>query len=146
MRKALALSLFVAALLSVTTARAQSPNYNVGPVWRVTYVHIKAGQGDEFWKDVRTNLRPVWDEEKKQGLIADYKVFTNATSNAPNDWSVAIAILYADWAALDQMDAKAATIVVQHYGSREAMNEAGRKRADIGEVVASHLAREVNLK
>jgi hypothetical protein len=47
MRKALALSLFVAALLSVTTARAQSPNYNVGPVWRVTYVHIKAGQGDE---------------------------------------------------------------------------------------------------
>lgn len=146
MRKALALSLLGAALLSATSARAQNPNYNVGPVWRVTYVHIKPGQGDEFWKDVRTHLKPVWDEEKKQGLIADYKVYTNATTNSPNDWSVAIAILYADWAALDQIDAKAATIVVQHYGSREAMNEAARKRADIGETVASHLAREVLLK
>ena len=46
-------------------------------------------------------------------------------------------------ASLDQIDAKAATIVVKHYGSREAAFEAARKRSDIREVVASHLAREV---
>ena len=147
MRKALAVSLFAAALvMSGSIARAQNPNYNVGPVWRVTYVHIKAGQADVFWSDVRTNLKPVWEEEKKQGLISDYKVFTNATANSPTDWSVAIAIQYANWAALDQIDAKAATLVVQHYGSREAMNEAARKRTESGELVASHLAREVTVK
>lgn len=147
MRKALAISLFAATLLmSAATARAQNPNYNVGPVWRVTYVHIKAGQGDVFWTDVRTNLKPIWEEEKKQGLISDYKVFTNATANSPTDWSVAIAIQYANWAALDQIDAKAATLVVQHYGSREAMNEAARKRTESGELVASHLAREVTVR
>lgn len=146
MRKALALSLFAAALLSATTASAQNPNYNVLQVWRVTYLHIKTGQGDVFWSDVRKNLKPIWEEEKKQGLISDYKVFTNATSDSPNDWSVAIAIQYPNWAALDQIDAKAATVVAQHYGSREAMNEAARKRAESAETVSSHLAREVSVK
>jgi hypothetical protein len=139
------LALFVAAL-SAATAYAQNPNYNVGPVWRVTYVHIKPGQGDAFWADVRTHLKPIWEEQKKQGLITDYKLFTNATTNSPNDWSVAVAILYANWAALDQLDAKAQSIAVQHYGSRDAMMDAARKRAEISDLVASHLAREVTLK
>jgi hypothetical protein len=146
MRKALSLVLFVVALLGAGTAYAQNPNYSVGPVWRVTYVHVKPGQGDAFWADVRTHLKPIWEEQKKQGLITDYKLFTNATSNSSNDWSVAVAILYANWAALDQIDAKSASISVAHYGSRDAMMEAARKRAEISEVVSSHLAREVSLK
>ena len=146
MRKVLSLALLLAALMSAATTYAQNPNYNVGPVWRVTYVHIKPGQGDAFWADVRTHLKPIWDEQKKQGLIADYKLFTNATTNSSNDWSVGIAILYSNWAALDQIDAKAATIAVAHYGSRDAMMDAARKRAEISEVVASHLAREIMLK
>jgi hypothetical protein len=146
MRKALSLAVLVAALLSAATAHAQNPNYDVGPVWRVTYVHIKSGQGDAFWTDVRKHLKPVWDEQKKQGLITDYKLFTNATANSSNDWSVGIAILYSNWAALDQIDAKAASIAVAHYGSRDAMMEAARKRAETSELVASHLAREVTPK
>jgi len=146
MRKVLSLALAAAGLLCAATAHAQNPNYNVGPVWRVTYVHIKPGQGDAFWADVRTHLRPIWEEQKKQGLITDYKLFNNATTNSPNDWSVAIAILYSNWAALDQIDAKAATIATAHYGSREAMLEAARKRAEISDLVASHLAREIALK
>ncbi len=118
MRKALSLALFVAALLSAVTAHAQNPNYNVGPVWRVTYVHIKPGQGDAFWADVRAHLKPIWEEQKKQGLITDYKLFTNSTTNSPNDWSVAVAILYANWAALDQLDAKAQSIAVQTLPAR----------------------------
>ncbi len=115
----------------------------VGPVWRVTYMHLKPGMGDAFWNDFRQNIKPVLDEQKKQGLISDYKAFTNPTSNQPNDWDVAVATLYPTPVCLDQIDAKAATIVVKHYGSREAAFEAARKRSDICEVVASHLAREV---
>jgi hypothetical protein len=88
----------------------------------------------------------VLDEQKKQGLISDYKAFINPTSNQPNDWDVAVAILYPSWASLDQIDAKAATIVVKHYGSREAAFEAARKRSEIRDVIASHLAREVTPK
>lgn len=143
MRKALSAVVFVVALLGAIPVFAQSPNFNVGPVWRVTYFRIKSGQGDAFWNDFRQHGKPVLDEDKKQGLITDYKLFTNPVSNSPGDWDVAVGILYPNWAALDQLAAKGATIAIQHYGSREAMLEAGRKRDDIREVVASHLAREV---
>jgi hypothetical protein len=70
-------------------------------------------------------------------------VWTNATSDAPGDWDIAVGIMFPNWAALDQIEAKAATISAKHYGSREAMLEAGKKRSEIREVVMSKLAREV---
>jgi hypothetical protein len=54
--------------------------------------------------------------------------------------------MYPNWAALDGLDAKGASIATKHYGTRDAMIEAGKKRADLREIVASHLAREVTPK
>ena len=146
MRKGVSFVLLAAALLMASAAMAQSPNYNSGPAWRVTYYSIKPGQGDAFWKDIRENFRPVYDELKKAGWISDYKFFTNPVTDHPNDWDVALATLYPNWGAIDELDAKAATIVNKHYGSREAAIEAGKKRSELREVIASHLAREVTLK
>jgi hypothetical protein len=144
--KALSFVLVAAVWLIASAALAQSPYYSPGAVWRVTYYSIKPGQGDAFWKDVQDHFRPIYDEFKKAGLISDYKFYTNPVLDHPHDWDTAIAILYPNYAAMDQLDAKGATIAAQHYGSREAMIEAGRKRTDLREVVASHLAREVTLK
>jgi hypothetical protein len=146
MRKTIPVVVLLFALLSSFPVLAQNPNYDVGPVWRVTYMHLKPGMGDAFWNDFRQHIKPVLDEQKKQGLISDYKTFTNPTTSQPNDWDVAIAVLYSNWGALDQIDAKAASVMVKHYGSREAAFEAARKRADLREIVASNLAREVMTK
>jgi len=146
MRKALWATLFVVMLLSALPTLAQSPNYDVGPVWRVTYYHIKPGQGDAFWKDFRENLKPVYEALKKEGMISDYKVWYNVTTDSPNDWDIAVGILVPNYAAIDQIDAKAATISIKHYGSREAMLDAAKKRAEIRDVVMSKLAREVTPK
>lgn len=143
MRKTMPVVVFLVALLSAVSGLAQNPNFDVGPVWRVTYFHLRPGMGDVFWSDFRQHIKPILDEQKKQGLISDYKAFTNPTLNQPNDWDVALAVLYSNWAALDQIDAKAATVAVKHYGSREAALEAARKRSEIREVISSHLAREV---
>ena len=143
MRKALWASLFVVMLLSALPIYAQSPNYDVGPVWRVVYFHIKPGQGEAFWKDFRENLKPVYDAVKKEGMLTDYKVWTNVTADSSADWDIAVGLMFPNWAALDQIDAKAATISAKHYGSREAMLDAARKRNEIREVVMSKLAREV---
>jgi len=83
---------------------------------------------------------------KKDGMITDFKVWLNDTTDHPGDWDVAVGLMFPNYAALDQIDAKAATISAKHYGSRDAMIEAGKKRADIREVVSSHLAREVTPK
>jgi hypothetical protein len=143
MRKALWATLFVAMLLTALPSYAQSPNYDVGPVWRVVYYHIKPGQGEAFWKDIREHLKPIYADLKKEGLISDFKMWLNDTTDHPGDWDVALGILYPNYAALDGLDAKGATIVAKHYGSRDAMIEAGKKRNDLREVVASKLAREV---
>ena len=146
MKKALSIFLFAAAMFTATATFAQSPNYNVGPVWRVSYYSIKPGKGDAFWKDFRENFKPLYEEYKKAGLITDYKLFVNPVTDHPNDWDVAIATLYPNWASLDDLDAKAATIVIKHYGSRDAAIEAGVKRSEMRELIASHLAREVMSK
>jgi hypothetical protein len=67
-----------------------------------------------------------------------------ATSQSPA-FSVVTLVqtLAPNWAALDQVDAKAATIAAKHYGSRDARLEAAKKRNDIRELVASKLAHEV---
>ncbi|MGB9234530.1 MAG: hypothetical protein WCC04_08955 [Terriglobales bacterium] len=41
---------------------------------------------------------------------------------------------------------KATSIVEKHYGSHEAMVDAGKKRAEIATLLKSSLAREVTLK
>ena len=146
MRKALWATLFVVMLLSALPTFAQSPNYDVGPVWRVTYYHIKPGQGDAFWKDFRDNLKPVLDAVKKEGMLIDYKFWTNITTDHPGDWDVAVGLLLPNYAAMDQLDAKAVTISTKHYGSRDAMLDAAKKRNEIREVVMSKLAREVTPK
>ncbi len=125
---------------------AQNPNYNNGPVWRVIYVDVKPGMGDAFWSDIKQNFRPIYDEYKKQGWVVDYKFYTNPVAQHPNDWSAAIAIEYKDWGTLDEMAEKAAAITEKHYGSRQAMMDAAKKRNEFSPTLSSSLAREVILK
>ena len=146
MRRALSTLLFAATLLMASASLAQNPNYDVGPVWRVTYYSIKPGEADTFWKDFREHIKPLYDEYKKAGFIVEYKAFVNPVVDHPHDWDVAIGLLYPNYAALDQLDGKGASVVVKHYGSREAAFAAAKKRAELREVVASHLAREVTIK
>jgi len=37
---------------------------DIGPVWRVTYIHIKPGMADVFWKDFRENFKTLFDTYK----------------------------------------------------------------------------------
>ncbi len=144
-----ALWLFPVMLLLFVVAPAlvaQNPNYNNGPVWRVIYVDVKPGMGDAFWTDIKQNFKPIYDEFKKQGWIVDYKFYTNPVAQHPNDWSVAIAIEYKGWGTLDEMAEKAAAISEKHYGSRQAMMEAAKKRNEFAPTLTSSLAREVTLK
>ncbi len=133
----------MATLLCTLLALAQNPNYDQGPIWRVIYYHIKPGQAEPFWKDFREHLKPSYNALKKEGILSDYKVWNNVTTDGPNDWDVAIGLMFSNWSAFDQSDAKTATIVAKHYGSRDAMIEAGKKRNELREVVAGKLAHEV---
>jgi hypothetical protein len=142
----LVLCLSLTLLAVATPLLAQNPNYNNGPVWRVIYVHVKTGMGDQYWNDVRQNFKPLYDDFKKQGWIVDYKFYTNPGMEHPDDWDVAIAIEYKSWGTLDEMGERATAIAERHYGSRQAMADAAKRRAEFSTTVRSSLAREVTLK
>ena len=125
---------------------AQNPHYNNGPVWRVIYVNVKTGMGDQYWNDLSQNFRPIYDEFKKQGWVVDYKFYTNPVTEHPDDWNVAIAIEYKDWGTIDEMAEKATTLAEKHYGSHQASIDAAKKRAEFSTTIRSSLAREVTLK
>jgi hypothetical protein len=72
-------------------------------------------------------------------LISDHKVWVNVTTDHTDDWDVALGLLVANYAAIDQLDAKAGTSVAKRYGSRDAMIEAGKKQNALREVVASKI-------
>lgn len=42
-------------------------NFTEGPISRIVLIHIKPGRGTEFWSDIRQNLKPIYEEYKKQG-------------------------------------------------------------------------------
>jgi hypothetical protein len=67
MRKAASILVLFAALMSAAPVFAQNPNYDSGPLWRVTYFHLKPGQGDAFWNDFRAHTKPILDGRKSRG-------------------------------------------------------------------------------
>ena len=144
MRKIFLVTLFLCYCFLSTPAQAQD-NFTDGTVWRVNLYKVKPGKMSELLMEMRQNLRPLHEEYKKQGLIVDYKLYTNSTTDSSGDWSLALAVGYKNWAALDDLARKADPITLKHYGTREKRQEAQNKRNQLFEVVSSRLMREITL-
>ena len=76
-------------------------HYTEGHVWRVTLIRVKPNQMDAYLTSLRQNTKRIYDEEKREGNILDYKVFLKETHNGPEDWDICIAVEYKNHAALD---------------------------------------------
>ncbi len=134
--------------LSAIGAQAQTPtptNTN-GPVWRVTYFKVKPGKGPDYIRFLRENTKPIFDEQKKQGLILDYMYFSQPGSDSSNDWDVAQVVVYRNYAkALDPNPERAAkfdAISLKHYGTAETRTKANDGLRDLRDVLSSHLMRQ----
>jgi hypothetical protein len=143
-RSALALLPFFLAL-SPQRAPAQE-HYTLGPLSRIILVDIKPGKATEFWTDLRQNVRPLYDEYKRQGLIQDYSVRLKTTTEGPQDWDVALILTFKNWAALDTFATKGDSVSMRYYGTYGKRSEAGARRADFGTLVGSFLVRDVTLR
>ena len=120
-------------------------HYTEGPVWRCTLVKVMPGQMDAYLASLRETSKPLVDEEKKQGVIMDYKVFLKETTESPQDWDLAVCVLYKNHAALDGLTAKAEAIR-DKVSSKMAMQQVAEKRTAIRQIVSSTLLQEVTLK
>jgi hypothetical protein len=134
----------LALMLCAAPALAQqgSPNTTPGTVTRVVLIRIKPGHTDPFWADFRQHGKPVFDEEKRQGIVTNYTVATKPTLDNPDDWTVALTFTYPNWAALDNLTSRVDAITLAHYGSAANRTAAGTARLEHATTVASFLVRD----
>ena len=138
--------LMVATLLLVSSAAFAQEHYTQGPVWRVSLVRVKPNHMDEYLTSLQQASKPFLEEEKRQGLIVEYKFFIKETRSNPQDWDVCLAIAYKNHAAMDGLDAKVEAIRDKVFGGKQQAHELGEKREEIRELVSNELLQEVFLK
>ena len=136
----------VAFLLFLAPALFAQEHYTEGPIWRVQLIRVKPTQMDAYLTSLRQSTKPLMEEQKKQGIILDYKVFLKQTKNNPEDWDIAVAIQYKNYAAMDGLAAKGEILRDKIMGGKAAAQQLGEKRAEIREIVSSELLQEIFLK
>jgi hypothetical protein len=143
MKKMCGLVVFL--LLLVPTLLAQE-HYTEGPIWRIQLIRVKPTQMDAYLTSLRHSTKPLIEEEKKQGIIVDYKVFLKETKNSPDDWDICVAVQYKNYAAMDGEAAKAEAVRDKILGGKAPAQQLSEKRADIREIISSQLLQEIFLK
>lgn len=125
---------------------AQTVNVKVTPttVSRVVLVKVNPGQRPAFDQDMVSNEIPVFEEEKKAGILTGYQLFNNVTADSPSDWSVAIVFTYPNYATLDTLAERTDPITLKHYGSAAKRQAAGEHRNQIRTVVSNRLIRAIS--
>jgi hypothetical protein len=106
-------------------------HYTEGPIWRVQLIRVKPTQMDAYLASLRQSTKPLIEEEKRQGVIVDYKVFLKETKNNPEDWDICVAIEYKNHAAMDGLAAKGEAARDKILGGKQAAQQLGEKRAEI---------------
>ena len=141
----LTLGLLIISLALLATGVAQD-QYTEGPVSRVTLVHILPGHFNAFMQDLKTNITPIWDVEKKSGIIESYGIFFNQTKASIDDWDIGFILTYKNFAALDGLGMKVLELRMKQYGDKSKEQQVIDKRVEHGRAVASYLIRDITLK
>ncbi len=132
-------------LLVSSAAMAADEPYTEGPVTEVSFIKVKPGMFEAYMKWVATERKQLMDEQKKAGIILDYKVY-GAEAHNPNEADIILTITYKNMAALDNLGEKTEAIGNKVFGSQQKANEASISREQMRTVLGSQLIRELVLK
>ena|SRR5580704_8584377 len=133
-------------LFCLAPALFAQEHYTEGPVWRIQLIRVKPTHFDEYLTSLRQSTKPMMEEEKRQGVIMDYKVFLKETKATPEDWDICVAIEYKNHAAMDGLAAKGEIARDKILGGKQPAQQLNEKRAEIREIISSELLQEVFLK
>jgi hypothetical protein len=143
MKKLFGLAAF---LLLLAPCMLAQEHYTEGPIWRVQLIRVKPTQMDAYLTSLRQSTKPLIEEEKRTGMIMDYKIFLKETKNGPEDWDICVAVQYKNHAAMDGLAAKGEAARDKIMGGKQAAQQLGEKRAEIREIISSELLQEIFLK
>jgi hypothetical protein len=128
-----------------SAAKGSNAPYDEGPIWTLTMIKTKTGLADDYLKQITGTVKPVYEEEKKQKIILDYKIL-NGEASGPQDFNIMIMVEYPNWAAFDHLRDKMDPIVEKVMGTEEQRRTTAVKRLDIREILGTKTMREITLK
>jgi hypothetical protein len=148
--KVLVIAVSLVASASFVRAQAKSAGsssapYTEGAVWEITMVKTKPGLDDDYLKSIAQTFKGVMEEQKKQGIIVDYKVLLGDSADR-NDFNILLMVEYKNMAAFDGLREKTDPIMSKVMGSEDAQRQLAVKRLDVREILGSKTMREVTLK
>ncbi len=108
-------------------------------------VKTKTGLSDEYLKQITGTVKPVYDEEKKQKIILDYKILEGDAMGS-QDFNILILVEYPNMAALDGLRDKMDPIVEKVMGPEDQRRATAVKRLDVREILGTKTMREITLK
>ena len=141
----LSLTVFCSAQTSPAATKGSNAPYTEGPVWVLTMIKTKTGLSDDYFKSISQTVKPVYDEQKKQKIILDYKILDGEASGA-QDFNILIMVQYPNMAALDGLRDKMDPIIEKVMGPEDQRRATAVKRLDIREILATKTMREITLK
>ena len=136
---------FVAAQSPSASAASAGAPYTEQSVWDISMVKTKTGLRDDYLRGLAQTLKGTMEEEKKQGLIMDYKVLLGEASNR-DDFNILIMVEYKNMAAFDGLREKTEPIMAKVVGGQDAQRQLAVKRLDVREILGTKTMREVILK
>ena len=119
-------------------------SYVEGSIWLMTFVKTKSGLTDDYFKLMSSSLKPLYEEEKLQKLILDYKILS-ADSADERDFNVIIMVEYPNMAALEARE-RVEPIIEKILGPANARRDKATKRLEVREILATKMMREIWLK
>ncbi|HEY4903623.1 MAG TPA: hypothetical protein VIH89_09145 [Candidatus Sulfotelmatobacter sp.] len=137
---------FVVFMLLLTPVLFAQEHYTEGPIWRIQLIRVKPTHMDEYLTSLRHSTKPLIEEQKKEGMIMDYKIFLKETKNNPEDWDICVAIQYKNYAAMDGLAAKGEMVRDKILGGKQQGQQLAEKRGEIREIISSELLQEIFLK
>jgi hypothetical protein len=144
---------FVWAIGAAAFAQSPSPGatktigapYNEGPVWTLTMIKTKTGLDDDYLRQITGTVKPIYDEEKKQKIILDYKILMGDAHNR-DEANIIILVEYPNFAALDGLREKMDPLVEKVMGNEDQRRATAVKRLDVREILGTRTMREITLK
>jgi hypothetical protein len=147
MKRAVQLTVAMICLcLLLASAAVAQDQYTEGTVERVNLIRILPGHFNGFMEDIKSNLQPIWEAEKANGLILNYHVFFNQTKSNPDDWDIGVTLEYKNMASLDGLAQKVLDLRMKQYGDKGKEQKVVDKRVESAQTVASYLIRNVTMK
>ena len=130
---------------SNTKPGTNSAPYTEGPVWTLTMIKTKTGLDDDYLRQISGTVKPIYDEEKKQKIIVDYKILMG-DPHGRDDYNILIMVEYPNMAALDGLRDKMDPLIEKVMGNEDQRRATAVKRLDIREILGTKTMREITLK